>query len=85
MVFNNGLCINHGTLNLTGHPQTFYFPIAFQERYYHIVMSTSYRWDTKKDQVLTSYTPLAYGSYTPSSFFAKSSIVSTWDYIAVGY
>lgn len=48
-------------------------------------MSTSYRWDTKQDQVLTSYIPLAYGSYTPGSFFAKSNVGSTWDYIAVGY
>ena len=82
---NNGFCINHGTLNLTGDPQTFYFPRAFQQNVYHLVMSTTYRLDTKKDQLLTSYTPLAYGSYTPSSFFAKSNGGSTWDYIAVGY
>ena len=83
--FSNGFCINHGTLNLTSNPQTFYFPKAFQRNVYHLVMSTTYRQVTKKDQVLDKYTPIAYGSYTTSSFFAKSDINGLWDYIAAGY
>ena len=82
---SNSFCINHGTLFLTSDPQTFYFPRAFQQNVYHLVMSTTYRQRTETNQVLTDYIPLAYGSYTPSSFFAKSIYESIWDYIAVGY
>ena len=69
----------------TSDPQTFYFPRAFQQNVYHLVMSTTYRQRTETNQVLTDYIPLAYGSYTQSSFFAKSIYESIWDYIAVGY
>lgn len=85
-VWHSGsLILQWGTVFLTSNPQTISFPTSWNTTYYHITIGSTYRQSNDGWSAILSPRSYAYGTYTTSSFFAKSTEDSLWDYIAIGY